>query len=203
MTRIWKLYDFDFKSSNAHKISMASYPGMVMSGDDFYITDQELAVMETTHSVYNVTLFKKFMLPTNVLHVFRTMVAHRLATTAPDWVTIFEKNNDGAYSNQWMVLDYKLFTPGKPLKPDTFWISEQLPGSFVHADMTSTLNDAGYWPSYNVPYFLDIYKLAGWEAMQDKYGLFFNHTHTNRAQLFARDHHTVKDMPTMKAMMRE
>ena len=50
-----------------------------------------------------------------------------------------------------MILDYKLFEPGKPLKPDTLWILEQLPGIVHKEDMTSLLQQQGYWASYNVP----------------------------------------------------
>ena len=50
-----------------------------------------------------------------------------------------------------MILDYKLFEPGKPLKPDTLWILEQLPGIVEMADMTVLLEEQRYWASYNVP----------------------------------------------------
>lgn len=29
---------------------------------------------------------------------------------------------------QWMVIDTKLFVPGKPIQPNTLWIIEQIPG---------------------------------------------------------------------------
>ena len=90
MTRIWKLYDFDYKSSKAKKISLSSYPGTIMSGDDYYITDQQLAIMETTNAVYNNTLFKEFLLPSTVHEEFRVMAATRLAKTSPEWVSFFQ-----------------------------------------------------------------------------------------------------------------
>ena len=30
-------------------------------------------------------------------------------------------------NNMWMALDFKLFTPGRPLPDDTFWVGEQAP----------------------------------------------------------------------------
>lgn len=138
MTRIWKLYDFNFNSSVANQISFSSYPGTIMSGDDFYITDRQLAVMETTNAVYNDTLFKQYLNPAiSVLEAFRVMAANRLANDSKTWVDQFSKFNDGTYNNQWMVFDYKLFTPGKPLPSNTFWIAEQLPGI---ASMTKNNN---------------------------------------------------------------
>ena len=95
-----------------------------MSGDDFYITDQQLAIMETTNVVYNKTIFKNNFKSASVLWAFRVMAASRLAKTSPEWVNFFIANNDGAYNNQWMVFDYKLFTPGKALLDNTFWIAE-------------------------------------------------------------------------------
>ncbi len=80
--------------------------------------------METTHGVYNSTLVKEYFKPNNVFEGFRVMVATRLATASSDWVTWYEMYNDGMYSNQWMIFDYKLFTPGEKLPADTFWISE-------------------------------------------------------------------------------
>ena len=80
--------------------------------------------METTNAVYNDTLFDEFLLPKTVMWGFRVMAATRLATTSPEWVNFFIANNDGAYNNQWMVFDYKLFTPGKALLKNTFWIAE-------------------------------------------------------------------------------
>ena len=42
----------------------------------------------------------------------------------------------GTYNNQWIVVDYKLFTPGAPLPDNVLWIGEQLPDQFPMADMT-------------------------------------------------------------------
>jgi len=50
-----------------------------------------------------------------------------------------------------MVLDYKLFVPGQPLKPGTFSIIEQIPGMTESADMTVFLDQQRYWASYNIP----------------------------------------------------
>ena len=62
-----------------------------------------------------------------------------------------------------MVINYNLFTPGKPLMSNTLWVAEQIPGYiesydsypeipqtyfFTSADVTSQL-ERGYWPSYN------------------------------------------------------
>ena len=86
-----------------------------------------------------------------MLESVRIIVANRLAVDGNSWCFFFEKFNSGTYNNQWMILDYKLFEPGKPLKPDTLWILEQLPGIVEMADMTVLLEEQRYWASYNVP----------------------------------------------------
>lgn len=78
-------------------------------------------------------------------------MANRLANDGRTWCSLFERYNSGTYNNQWMILDYKLFEPGKPLQPDTFWVLEQLPGIVEKADKTELLEEQRYWASYNIP----------------------------------------------------
>ena len=66
-----------------------------------------------------------------------------------------QKYNTGTYNNQYMVVDFNLYQPGKALAPGTLWVIDQVPGLVAAADMTETLT-RGYWPSYNVPYFQEV-----------------------------------------------
>ena len=67
-----------------------------------------------------------------------------------------------ADNNQWMVLDSAKFDPGAALPAaDLFWVAEQIPGKIVAADMTATLTGQGFWPSYNIPFFKEIFDLSG------------------------------------------
>jgi hypothetical protein len=63
-----------------------------------------------------------------------------------------------------MVLDTKGFKPGQGLPASSFWVSEQLPLYFHSADQTPVLQ-FGYWPSYNVPFYPDIYNMSGYPAV--------------------------------------
>lgn len=42
-----------------------------------------------------------------------------------------------------MVLDYKLFKPGRPLRDNLLWVLEQLPGVTQAADVTDVLRKQG------------------------------------------------------------
>eukprot|EP00729_Bicosta_minor_P008118 gene8118-30476_t len=127
-------YKFPFKTSKAQTVMFSGYPGELASIDDFYLTSQQLAVMETTNSVFNCSRYR--------------------TGRGPEWHELFYRENSGTYNNQWMTLDYKLFTPRQPLPPNLFWVSEQMPGWYRAADQTAVLQ-RGHWPSYNVPFYPD------------------------------------------------
>lgn len=89
---------------------------------------------------------------------------------------------------------------------------EQIPGNVVAADMTHALW-LGYWPSFNVPYFKEIYEASA-------YPDFANKTHRRggteydmpvnwlspvispRAMIFRRDQGEVASLEDFKSLMR-
>ena len=56
------------------------------------------------------------------------MIANRLASNGRVWTKLFARYNSGTYNNQWMVLNYNFFEPGRPIKAGLLWVLEQLPG---------------------------------------------------------------------------
>lgn len=79
-------------------------------------------------------------------------------------------------------------------------IGEQIPGLWMTADVTRTLA-LGYWPSYNIPYFKEIYDLSGFNTQVD-IGDFYNYELCPRAKIFRRDQSTVSDITSMQHIMR-
>jgi len=65
----------------------------------------------------------------------------------------------------------------------------------------SVLN-AGYWPSYNVPFYPVIYNMSGYPEMVDNFGTFLSYELAPRAKIFRRDQGKVVDMESMQAIMR-
>jgi len=204
MLRLYKNYELNFKlSSNVSpSVSFSSYPGDLQSTDDFYITSSKLVVMETTNSVYNKSLYLDYFSEKTVPEWIRIMIANRMAGSGKEWVSIFGLYNSGTYNNQWQVVDYKLFTPGSKLKEGTLWIAEQIPGFLVSGDETDFLQSNGYWPSYNIPYFPQIYNLSDYPVYYAKYGDGYSYTKCPRAQIFHRDAPKVETMEDMKKIMR-
>jgi hypothetical protein len=101
------------------------------------------------------------------------MVANRLGHCGMSWSKTFSMYNSGTYNNQWMIVDYQRFKKGTPqvlLKDKLLWVLEQLPGYIRAEDKTEILRQQSYWPSYNSPYFQDIYNLSGQGELAAKYG---------------------------------
>ena len=207
LIRIFKEYKYTPNSAfpiKSKAVTMSSYPGAVNSQDDFYITDANLYVAETTNSVLNLTLFD-LLDPNTLMCWMRTMVANRLTDNGYSWIQIFSKYNSGTYNNQFQILDLKLIdTANKKISPGALYIVEQLPGSCDFEDVTEHLKK-GYWPSYNTPYIMSVREKSGVIdsiienpdlAVSEDYDTCF------RAKIFRREQSKVKDIESYKNMIR-
>lgn len=203
MLRIYKAYTLRLSTSSAETQVFSSYPGALVSIDDFLTTSQQLVVIETTNDVFNTSLYD-LITPETVPYWVRVTVATRNAANAKDWHDIFYRRNSGTYNNQWMVADYKKFTPYEPLPPWTLAVSEQIPGPFFHPaeDMTMVLQ-RGHWPSFNVPYFQDVYDISGYPEMVKQRGPLASYQLAPRAPIFRRDAELVNSLEAMQNFMRE
>jgi len=208
MLRVFKLYDLPLKTLDGKAVpavqsSFSSYPGSLYSGDDFYLLSSGLVVQETTIGIYNATVYKVEIKPDTVPEWVRNIVANRLASTGAQWGDIFTRHNSGTYNNQFMILDYKLFTPGQTtLRPGFFVFCEQMPGFTETADLTGLLQRDTYFGAYNVAFFKTIMDKSGGTDMVKKYGPWYSYEHTARAEIFRRDHVKVTNLDGMKRIMR-
>lgn len=203
MLRIFKSYTLRLSTSTAETVTFSGYPAAIAGFDDFYITSQKLVVIETTNSIFNNSLYD-YVQPQSVPYWVRVSVATRNSDSGKVWHETFYKHNSGTYSNQWMVADYKKFTPKSPLLPWTFSVSEQLPGPYSHSgeDMTDVLQ-RGHWPSYNVAYFPDVYNISGYPEMVQKFGYGTSYQLAPRAPIYRRDAEKVLSLDTLQHFMRE
>jgi hypothetical protein len=201
MNRMLKVYDMPLRDPSvvSVKVSLSSYPATLDSADDWYITDTGLVVMETTNDVLNRSLFQ-YVTQHSLLSWMRAILANRMALSGKTWTSIFAQYNSGTYNNQWMIVDYKLFEPKKPLKAGTLWILEQIPGYTQAADVTEYLS-FGYWPSYNIPFFHEISERSGWNILA-RNNTKYNYATAPRANIFRRDQATVTTLEAMKRIMR-
>lgn len=191
--KFYKVYNFGLHNVTSRKVSFSSSPGFLSSKDDFYIVqNSNLVVMETTNSIFNKTLYKA-LTPSSVLCWIRSIVTNQLANNGEQWTYYFAKYNSGSYNNQWMVIDYKLFVPGS-ISDNLLWIIEQIPGMTRSADVSSVLRKQGFWSSYNIPFFTDIYDISGYPEMKEKAGDDFDYINCPRAKIFNREQANVRDL---------
>jgi len=205
MNRVVKLYKFGGYNKDkvpGYAVSFSGYPGALASADDYNLISSGLGSIETTISVFNETYYDNVK-PTGQLHCWvRSIVANQLAKNASHWVEIFSRYNSGTYNNQWTVIDYKLFTPGKELPDkDVLWILEQIPGYIATSDMTWFLKKFRYWASYNIPYLRSINVRSGF-ADKGATQNWWRWGYSPRARIFHRDQHKVQDIDSLRALMR-
>ncbi|EEC11986.1 secreted protein, putative, partial [Ixodes scapularis] len=210
MNRILKKYRLNYHTAPMSKdlipgssIVFSGYPARIFSGDDFYLINTGLAVMETTIGNENSDLWKKVTPIDTVPTSIRNMVANRLSLTGQHWTNTFARFNSGTYNNEWMVLDYKRFeSTSQKLNRGFLWILEQIPGLVMSKDVTPILEEQGYWASYNSPYFTEIFNESGLPALVEKYGDWYTYDKSPRALMFKRDQEKAVDLRSVMKLMR-
>ncbi len=103
------------------------------------------------------------------------------------------------------------FVPGKALPADLLWVVEQVPGLVVAGDATELLA-LGHFPSYNVPFWREIYDISGYAEQLARRTAANNGTLGElsgldwqlapRAKIFRRDAGKVVDMDSFLSLMR-
>jgi len=176
----------------------------VSSTDDWYMLSSGLVVADTTLEILNPTLYERIPeFPSNahIPNFLHIMIVNRMAQTAAHWIVLFSERNSGTYNAQWLVIDYNQFKLGEPLRDNTFWVLEQVPGAMNKADMSFYLRSNGYFASYNRPHFQDIRKVSGHEAAEMKFGPIFSWDSSPRAQIFQSVAPNVDDLTRMRSVM--
>jgi len=212
MTRIFKYYKFDLSGAEsvASLIAFSAYPGALSSTDDFYITDSNLTIMETSLEVLDPAVWGRIMqfpdhphIP-NFVHI---MTTNRLARSAPHWSWLFTSTNTGTYTSQWMVVDYNKMERRGPLAnatlpANTFWVIEAVPGAVESHDMTGLLTKQRYFPSFNRPLFSKTREVTGFTAAQSSHGALYSWDHNPRADIFRGAAPEVEGLYDMRLLMR-
>ncbi|KAL3181438.1 hypothetical protein MRX96_036914 [Rhipicephalus microplus] len=194
MNKLLKKYVFNYKlvagsgqPVPATALTFSGYPGSVSSGDDFFLTSKNLAVLGTGIRNQNSDLWSRLTPDNTVPSAFRSLAASRLAESAKEWIHTYSRGSAGTGNSQWTVIDYNLFKPRmKKLPQDFVWYHEELPGYSVSADVTSVVENQGYWASYNIPFFSTIYNVSGMPKLSAEHGDWFTYDKCPRALMFKR-----------------
>lgn len=213
-------------------VLFSSSPGLLSSVDDFYMTNSletqqdsapasvsasgskgvaashgvRLAVIETTNELFNPELYG-LVTPHSALCWQRVLAANSIAANGAEWAQAFSAHHSGTYTNQWMVLDLLLFSPGAqtPAK-GLFTVLEEIPGSIVSEDQSARLYAQGYWPSYNIPFYPEIYRRSGNEfvcklAEVRSDNAQFCYKQASRGQIFAQRQSGVSDIDSFQKLI--
>ncbi|KYR02868.1 hypothetical protein DLAC_00340 [Tieghemostelium lacteum] len=202
MIRIYKRIKIPVASTPyGYETLFASYPGLLVSIDDFYmIRPSKLQLTETLNSILNQTLYNRIT-PQSFLYWIRNLVANRLSNSGFEWIENFVPFNSGTNNIQFMIVDYKLFKPSQPLVAGTLWIVEQYPIGYVASDQTFTLIQQQYWPSYNRPYSLEIFDLMGYSYYEQLYGNLFSYEYNPRANIFKQRQSQVENLSDLQYLI--
>ena len=222
MMRIVKHYTFYFHSTAddsspiipvpSHLI--ASYPGSLISGDDYWVASSGLVFVSSEigptpdSSIYAAANIQ----PDNVyLEFFRQVIATRLSTDAMSYAKSWANGNSGTFNSEWLVIDYNGFTPGSPLAPNTVYYLAQIPGKIVSYDITDRVNKLGFAGTFNIPYDTSIYNSSGWPAMYAQkqgtrfgqyYADLFTYNKNPRYRIAERDHQKITDLESFQKFIR-
>ena len=205
MIRIFKEYSFMANDGieKSKTCAFSSYPGALSSIDEFYYLDSNLTVMGTSLNILNNSLYDLINVK-SVPNWMRQRVANKLASNAQEWIEIYKRENSGTNNGQYMILDInKIDLKNKKIELNALMIVEQMPKYTEWDDVTYNLRK-GYWPSYNVPYSVKIYKGLGYPVGKNEKGIFENikYTQSPRAKIFKRDQGTVNSQEAFKKFMR-
>ena len=59
--------------------------------------------------------------------------------------------------------------------------------SYVHIGDQSAILREGYWASYNIPFYEDVFNISGYPEMVERFGPSMSHDLAPRAKIFRRD----------------
>jgi hypothetical protein len=142
-------------------------------------------MLQTTNGIYNTDLYD-LLTPKSLLAWQRVRTACQKSHNATEWTDAVARYNSGTYNNQYMVLDLTKISLKKGIQDNALRVAEQVPGLVVSDDLSPILR-AGYFASYNIPFFEQIYNQSGYPEFVAKHGVEFSYQLAPRAEIFRRD----------------
>jgi len=206
MTRIFKYYNFNLPGAwtKATHMAFSSYPGNLWSSDNFYVMNSGLVVVDTSLEILNPKVYDRIPdFPSNpkIPNFLHVMAVNRMAQTGNHWTSLFSERNSGTGNAQWMIVDYNSFNPNEPLKDNTVWLLEQIPGVTQKVDISAEIRSKGYFASYNRPYSGHIRAETGHDAAQARHGALYSFANSPRGQIFSRVGVSVQTLFDMRNLM--
>lgn len=162
MMRTLKYMEWAFEGDNIsigfvpRTISYSSYPGVLFSGDDFYLLDSKITILQTTLSALDKFAYKDLIDTEEYIPEFmRLMTTNFMSDSGEAWVHNYKNYTNHMYITQWLVLDYnQLDSLNQGNIPTNMVILlEEVPGHFKSLDITDKILKDSYFGSFNLVYF--------------------------------------------------
>jgi len=189
------------------EMTFSSYPGILSSTDDWYVTNNNLLITETTLEVINIEKYKNVKSAENYIPNFlRVLSASRFSKTGQEWCESISAYNSGTYSSQWMVIDYNKFKKmkgKKNKKKGLVYMLEQTPGEVIYHDITDHITSTSYFGSFNRAFLKETKLSLDENLIKNLYGNTFNYFGAQRRIIANHYSPYVKDLKTLKDLLRQ
>jgi hypothetical protein len=209
LLRIMKFTSFAFEGENQFfgmkpkRMNYGSYPGVLFSGDDFYLLDSKVGVLQTTLSVINKFSYKNLInLDDYIPEFMRLQIVNFTSESGKEWVDNYKSFKDHMYITQWIVIDYNLLhqlNSGTPVKNNLILLLEEAPKSILSKDITEEFLQKGYYGSFNISYFKEHQDTLGMSHYSDID--FFDKNYNPRYFILQNLHSYVKNLEGFKDLM--
>ena len=88
------------QNSGVHKFCVLTYltfQGFLESLDDFYLLGSQMVMLQTTNSVFNMSLYD-LVTPDSILSWQRVRVSNMMAHDGQEWARVLSQHNSGGVS---------------------------------------------------------------------------------------------------------
>lgn len=209
MIRVLKYISFGFEGENGvfnmrpKSINYSSYPGVLFSGDDFYLLDSKVGILQTTLSVINKFSYKNLIDLKNYIPEFmRLQICNFTSNTAKDWVNTYKSFQNHMYITQWLVIDYNMLSKlnkGEKVNEGLVYLVEEAPKSILYKDITDEILEKKFYGSFNLSYFPEHQNILGMSHFKNVN--FFDKDYNPRYYILENLQNKVNDMESFKNLL--
>jgi hypothetical protein len=207
MLRSLKYFEWAFEGSQQgigmkpRIVSFSSYPGVLFSGDDFYLLNSKVALLQTTLSTINKFAYKNLINVKRYIPEFmRIMISNFMSDSGKEWVQTYKSWPDHMYITQWVVIDYdvlgKMNSGGS--SEGLVYLVEEVPGDIFVDDISNVIKEKTYFGSFNIAYFPQSSRILGMDNFQVD---FYSAENDPRKYILDKLQSTINDVESFKKVI--
>jgi len=202
--RLAKRYRIRYSShfSSVDRRSLSGYPFMLHSDDDFYLTDNGLAIMSTSIALSNEYIKSVKYTPQGFPSWFRMIVSAQYSHSCEDWYQQYRPSPFYGAGIEYVVVDIKKFKYKQGFDDEFIYAVDEIPELIVGGDVTSRMRDRRFFGSYDVPFFEDVFKKAGYTVFSAESPDLYSYEQSIRAKILQRKAQSFSDFESMKKLIR-